>query len=154
MHWLRRRAPGEPMEAIELSIASRLENVYLVGLSLRGICQGLPLTKNDVDALELAVCEAANNAIKHAYGSRPDNLVRISISVDGTGLVICVADTGKPIGDRNMLARELPLAQTVDALPEGGMGLFLIRNAADSLGYKSGDDENVLIIRKAFTQKL
>lgn len=138
------------MHTIELAIASRLEHVYLIGLSLRGICQGLPFTKNEVDALELAVCEAANNAIKHAYEGRADRLVRVSVAVDGTGLVICVTDQGKPIGDRSKLGNELPLAQSIDELPEGGMGLYLIRNAADSVGYKAGDTGNTLVIRKAF----
>lgn len=142
------------MHALTLSIASRLELVYLLGLSVRGICQGLPLSKEEVDALELAVCEAANNSIKHAYKERTDQTVRIGVEVDGTGLVIYVEDKGEPLKNRAKLAADLTVAQSVDELPEGGMGLFLIRNAADSIGYKSSDQGNILVIRKAFSQPL
>ncbi|MDP2849415.1 MAG: ATP-binding protein [Humidesulfovibrio sp.] len=138
------------MDGINLTIASRLELVHLLGLAVRGICQGLPLTADETDALELAVCEAANNSIKHAYKGRADGKVRVTMAVDGTGLVICVQDRGAPLDDAKQLTRDLAVAQTLEDLPEGGMGLFLIRNAADSVGYKAGDPDNVLVIRKAF----
>lgn len=142
------------MDAIDLTIASRLDLVRLLGLAVRGICQGLPLTTDEADSLELAVCEAANNSIKHAYKGRPDGSVRVTVVVDGTGLVVCVQDQGAPLEDRKKLANELKVARTLEELPEGGMGLFLIRKAADSVGYKAGEPDNVLVIRKAFTQKL
>lgn len=141
------------MDGIQLSIASRLELVRLLGQAVRGICQSLPLSGDEVDALELAVCEAANNSIKHAYKGKPDGTVRVTVVVDGTGLVICVQDRGTPMLDTKKLANELPVPHSVKELPEGGMGLFLIRKAADSVGYKAGDPDNVLVIRKAFTQK-
>lgn len=138
------------MGMIELSIASRLELVHLVGLAVRGICGGLPLTSDESDALELAVCEAANNAIKHAYKGKADGLVRVTLAVDGTGLVIGVYDRGAPLEDKQKLNNDMVLARSLDELPEGGMGLFLIRNAADSVGYKAGEQGNVLVLRKAF----
>lgn len=138
------------MNGIHLSIASRLELVRLLGLAVRGICQGLPFSGEDVDALELAVCEAANNAIKHAYKGKPDGTVRVSVVVDDTGLVICVQDRGAPLEDTGKLANDLVAPRSINELPEGGMGLYLIRKAADSVGYKAGDQDNVLVLRKAF----
>ncbi|SNS26769.1 serine/threonine-protein kinase RsbW [Humidesulfovibrio mexicanus] len=138
------------MQSIDLSIASRLELVYLLGLAVRGVCQGLPLSRDEADALELATCEAANNSIKHAYKGRPDGMVRVTLVVDGTGLVICVQDQGEPLKDRTKLTNDLAVAQSLEDLPEGGMGLYLIRTAADSVGYKAGNPNNVLVIRKAF----
>lgn len=138
------------MDGIHLSIASRLELVRLLGLAVRGICQGLPFSGEDVDALELAVCEAANNSIKHAYKGRPDGTVRVTMVVDDTGLVICVQDRGAPLEDTTKLANDLVAPRSVNDLPEGGMGLFLIRKAVDSVGYKAGDRDNVLVLRKAF----
>lgn len=140
------------MDAIDLTIASRLDLVRLLGLAVRGICQGLPLTPDEADALELAVCEAANNSIKHAYKGRADGSVRVTVVVDGTGLVVCVQDQGAPLEDRQKLTNELKVPQSLEELPEGGMGLYLIRKAADSVGYKAGAPDNVLVIRKAFTQ--
>ena len=142
------------MDSIDLAIESRLELVHLVGLSVRGICSALPLSKEEADALELAVCEACNNSIKHAYKGREDALVRVTLGVDGTGVVIRVHDQGAPLEDRQKLSNDLPVAQSLDELPEGGMGLFLIRKAADSLGYKSSADGNSLVIRKAFQPNL
>lgn len=139
------------MNTIELSIASRLELVHLLGLAVRGICGALPLSTDESDALELAVCEAANNSIKHAYKGDPGGVVRVTLSSDETGLVICIHDQGEPLEDRQKLANRLPVARTVQELPEGGMGLFLIRSAADSVGYKAGEQSNVLVIRKAFS---
>ncbi|MBU1041315.1 MAG: ATP-binding protein [Proteobacteria bacterium] len=141
------------METIELSIASRLELVHLVGLAVRGICGGLPLTPDESDALELAVCEAVNNAIKHAYKGKTDGLVRVTLAVDGTGMVIGVYDKGAPLEDRQKLNNDMIIARSLEELPEGGMGLFLIRSAADSVGYKAGEQGNVLIMRKGFKKQ-
>ncbi|MGE4262970.1 MAG: ATP-binding protein [Desulfovibrio sp.] len=138
------------MDGIHLSIASRLELVRLLGLAVRGICQGLPFSGEDVDALELAVCEAANNSIKHAYKGKPDGTVRVTLAVNDTGLVICVQDRGAPLEDTGKLANDLVAPRSINELPEGGMGLYLIRKAADSVGYKAGDQDNVLVLRKAF----
>lgn len=141
------------MDGIQLSIASRLELVRLLGLAVRGICQGLPLSGDEVDALELAVCEAANNSIKHAYKGKPDGLVQINLAVNKGGLIICVQDRGAPLEDTTKLANELAVPRSVKDLPEGGMGLFLIRKAVDSVGYKAGDPDNVLVMRKAFSKQ-
>jgi len=141
------------MDGIQLCIASRLELVRLLGLAVRGICQGLPFSGEEVDALELAVCEAANNAIKHAYKGKPDGSVRVNVVVNDTGLVICVQDRGAPLEDTGKLANDLSVPRSVNELPEGGMGLFLIRKAVDSVGYKAGDPDNVLVMRKAFSKQ-
>lgn len=141
------------MDGIQLCIASRLELVRLLGLAVRGICQGLPFSGEEVDALELAVCEAANNAIKHAYKGKPDGSVRVNVVVNDAGLVICVQDRGAPLEDTTKLANELTAPRSVNELPEGGMGLFLIRKAVDSVGYKAGDPDNVLVMRKAFSKQ-
>jgi len=141
------------MDGIHLSIASRLELVRLLGLAVRGICQGLPFSGEDVDALELAVCEAANNSIKHAYKGKPDGTVRVTIMVDDSGIVICVQDRGAPLEDTTKLANDLVAPRSVKELPEGGMGLYLIRKAVDSVGYKAGDPDNVLVMRKAFLKQ-
>ncbi|MGE4551570.1 MAG: ATP-binding protein [Desulfovibrionaceae bacterium] len=142
------------MEAIQMFIASRLELVYLLGLAVRGICHGLPFTGEESAALELAVCEAANNAIKHAYEGRDDGVVRLSLAADGTGILICVYDRGLPMADEKRLLRDLKEARSLVELPEEGLGLFLIRNAADSVDYKPGRPENVLVIRKAYSGKM
>lgn len=91
--------------------------------------------------------EAFNNLAIHGYRDVPSGRIDLEItgSRDESGgeLVVRIRDTGRVFDPRSHL--EVP-----DAEPERGMGLFIIRNFIDEIGYESGPP-NVLTLRKRFS---
>lgn len=91
-----------------------------------------------------AFVEAFNNAVIHAYKNRPPGPVEVDLEVFGGRLELRIGDRGAAFVPENVPEPDL------DALPEGGLGLFIIRNFMDAVHYERSGDQNVLIMRKDF----
>jgi len=89
--------------------------------------QALPL--EDCAALLVAVGEICNNVIKHAYAGEADRPIAITLSVFPDRFVVHVDDEGTPYDPRGHTPPDL------DAVPESGMGLFLVRSSVDEVAF-------------------
>jgi anti-sigma regulatory factor (Ser/Thr protein kinase) len=140
---------SEQEARISINIDSRLDHVHLVGHAVHGICSQLGLGEVVVYEIELAVVEAVNNAIKHAYGTRAGHPVEVVISVNEKRLQCEICDRGEPLPF-------LQKGQVLDFdprnkrdLPEGGMGLHIMEQVMDDVAYHVRDDgKNCLVLCK------
>jgi anti-sigma regulatory factor (Ser/Thr protein kinase) len=122
------------------------EPVALRGLRarLRGWLQELGAAASDRTDLELAVWEAAVNAIVHGRPPAGDATVTVRASLDDTGqAVIQVSDRGRwrPPGS----------ADPGRAWP-GGQGLSVIRQATDELAIAPGPAGTTVTVRRALSR--
>ena len=132
--------------SITLRIENRLDDVCLIGLSIRGMCRALTLDADAIDAVELCVVEAVNNAVEHAYGDGLGNVVEVDVSVGPAALRIAVRDCGRAMDWSAACARAD--AYAADILTDGGRGIFIIRSLMDEVSYDSADGWNVLTMVK------
>ncbi len=95
--------------------------------------------------LELVMEELAVNVINYAY---PDGHgdVEIECLLDDSGdkrrFCVKLRDWGAPF---DPLTKDDPdTGQDIDERPIGGLGIFLVREMSDSLGYEREGDANVL----------
>ncbi|MCX5829948.1 MAG: ATP-binding protein [Deltaproteobacteria bacterium] len=137
--------------SIRISIDSRLDQVHMVGYAVHGICSQLGLGDIVVYQIELAVVEAVNNAIKHAYGSVAGHSVEVVISVNEKRLQFEICDEGETL---HFLQKRTGLdfdPQNKTNLPEGGMGLHIIEQVMDDMSYFVRDGRNCLVLCKRLT---
>jgi serine/threonine-protein kinase RsbW len=99
--------------------------------------EGASLEAQTVSALG----EAFNNIAIHGYPDGPPGEVVVEIGWTHDEIVMKITDTGLSFDPEQV---ELP---DLDALPEGGMGLFIIRSFMDAVDYQSGPP-NVLRLVK------
>jgi serine/threonine-protein kinase RsbW len=92
------------------------------------------------NAMVSAVGEAFNNVVEHAYRDQAGD-VEIAITSDATTLRVVMTDRGSPFD-----IDEIP-EPDLAALPESGMGLFIIRSFVDDVSYQPGPP-NVLVMMK------
>ena len=128
---------------IELSIPAQSEWVRVARLTVAGVAARQGFSIQAVEDLKVAVSEAINNAIQHgasADESEAVPVVCIALEPRPEGLWIVVTDGGR-------LEHELALGKTVppspqhdSELPEGGMGLLLIRSLMDRVELEGGAD--------------
>jgi serine/threonine-protein kinase RsbW len=88
--------------------------------------------------------EAFNNVAIHGYRSRPPGDVEVEMHLTNDRLVIRIIDYGHSF-DINAV-REPDL----DALPESGLGIFIIKSFMDAVAYTPGQP-NVLSMTKYLT---
>lgn len=95
--------------------------------------------------IEIALAEAINNIVEHAYaGVEPGN-VRVICSFQQSRLDIRISDKGFPL-PADELPAGAPAVITADkqSLPEGGFGWFLIRQLTSDIRYDRINGHNRL----------
>ncbi|ESR27171.1 ATP-binding protein [Lutibaculum baratangense] len=141
--------------AVQLLVDSDLDTVALVARAVRAICSDR-LSEEDLDAIELSLVEATTNVIKHGYNGRSGETLKIGVALHSDRVVIEVVDTAPP-----MDAAQLEQAgeerfdfdeTNIESLPEGGMGLALIRMNMDEVEYVAQKRQNRLRMTKMFAK--
>lgn len=137
---------------VRLEIQSEAAFVAVAGGAARTFCTQLGGEDQDGDALQLALVEVLNNVIEHAYLSQPEHVIQIELRSLENLLSVRVADAGIALPPGRLGRAALPWVEpnAVDALPEGGFGLGILREVAQEVRYRSQDGTNVL----TFTYKL
>jgi|TARA_B100000925_G_scaffold38002_1_gene24900 serine/threonine-protein kinase RsbW len=101
-------------------------------------------TKDDV---VLAIAEAAQNIVKHAYSGEPTgDTMRVEISFKENQLKIDLYDKGKPAIPQNIKPRQ------IDDIKPGGLGTFFIGQIMDEVIFKTSASDwvNHLILTKNY----
>lgn len=88
-----------------------------------------------VFAVELALSEALANVIKHAYGGREDQEIRLLLVVDDEKLSLTIRDFGEKFDMANYAAPDL------DAPSAGGYGVFLMHQLMDEVTYDTSPEK-------------
>jgi serine phosphatase RsbU (regulator of sigma subunit)/anti-sigma regulatory factor (Ser/Thr protein kinase) len=99
------------------------------------------LAGDELDAWELVLAEAGNNAVQHVRDDRRDRPFRVEFDVTAENAVARVFDHSD--GFDFPEKAELPPPDS-----ESGRGLFLIQNLTDEASYFRGRDENCLVLKK------
>ena len=112
----------------------------------REIFDQSPVFSQQKDELVLAIAEAAQNIVKHAYKDYPDTQDRMAVRISCTDkeLEISFFDKGKPVEKSKVKHRP------IDDVKPGGLGTFFIQEIMDSIKFKEGDKPwiNNLVLTK------
>ena len=99
------------------------------------------------DELVLAIAEAAQNIVKHAYqGEDTEDKMEIKISLNNGELEIGFFDKGRPVDKENIKPRK------IDDVKPGGLGTFFIGQIMDEVVFKTSASDwvNHLILTKNY----
>jgi len=121
----------------ELEVTSAPKELRRIRAFVRGYCEGrggCGMRAHELDMLELAVSEAASNIMRHAYHGRTDRRILIGIDAGGEALTVQLTHDGDPFADGEHVSD--PLAEGAS---ESGFGLFIIRQAVETVDY--GEDK-------------
>ena len=133
---------------IRLLMESRLDQVFLAGLAVRGICSYAHLTEIEGYQIEVAVVEAVNNAIKHAYRQQPGHEVEVAITLTPDRITFQVCDQGEPMNSPISSGLDFD-PRDIQNLPEKGMGLQIMTSVMDEVRYDTVGGRNVLTLSRS-----
>ncbi len=130
-----------------ISIPSVYERVSEACFSLRDFCFCNNILKNICSELELCLTEALNNVIKHAYKEDKEQKIYLTFTFNVNELEIVIEDSGLPRTNfKEPVLNYDP--SDVNTLPEGGMGLFIIKNLMNDVTYNRIEGKNTFIMKK------
>jgi anti-sigma regulatory factor (Ser/Thr protein kinase) len=113
----------------------------------RGLFDQVPEFENNREELVLALAEAAQNIVKHAYSGQPSgDTMRVEIEYQDKVLKMELFDKGKPVIPENIKPRKLT------DIKAGGLGTFFIGQIMDEVVFKTNKEDwvNHLILTKRF----
>ena len=112
----------------------------------REVFQKLQLEQDLKDELVLAIAEAAQNIVKHAYKDIDDtsDKMEITISLKNNELEIGFFDKGRAVDQNSVRHRK------IDDVKPGGLGTFFIQQIMDAVVFKEGEKPwiNHLVLTK------
>ena len=112
----------------------------------REVFEKINLPQDQKDELVLAIAEAAQNIVKHAYKdiAETSDRMEIKISLKDSDLEIGFFDKGKEVIPENIQHRKL------DDIKPGGLGTFFIKQIMDAAVFKKDQKEwvNHLVLTK------
>ena len=109
------------------------------------------LTQGQADGVEIALAEAVNNVVEHAFAKAEPGNVRVLCNLRDNLLDIRICDTGVPMPNNRLppgLAANVSVAR--EDLPEGGFGWFMIRELTSEIRYDRCGLVNHLSLRFDF----
>lgn len=142
-------APSPQVERFRFELPGRLEFRDAARAFLAHVCDHLArqgqLPADAGHRVISAFVEAFNNAVIHAYEHETSpGAVEVEFEVGPTSLSVRIIDHGKAF-----VPEEVP-EPDLAALPEGGLGLFIIRSFMDQVKYTRDNGRNVLTMVKRF----
>lgn len=85
--------------------------------------------------------EAFNNLVIHGYDGVPPGRIEMEARCEGGVFEVVLRDTGRPFDPSSHDAPP-------DELPEGGMGLFIMRSFMDELRYVAGPPNELTMVKR------
>ena len=113
----------------------------------RGLFDQVPEFEDNREELVLALAEAAQNIVKHAYSGQPSgDTMRVEIEYQDKVLKMELFDKGKPVIPENIKPRKLT------DIKAGGLGTFFIGQIMDEVVFKTNKEDwvNHLILTRRF----
>ena len=116
---------------VKIEILSDPRMLKIVRAGIGHLCTIMAFPNVDKNSVVLAVDEACSNIIKHAYGKKSDQVIKIRCTMYENRLEIRLRDFGVKADLNKIQPRNLE-----DVRP-GGLGVHLIRTVMDKVEYKN-----------------
>jgi len=134
-----------------LIIAADAGNLADIRRFVREAAAALDAGPETISDLELAVDEAACNAILHGYRGGP-GLLELEVLRKGDAVVVRLCDGAPPFDPTRVPEPDLTLPLEERAL--GGMGVYLIRRSVDEMRYRlTPEGRNELTLTRRATKE-
>lgn len=144
-------------DLITLKVPAAAEYIDLVRLTLYGLAAKIGFSYEEIEDMKVAVSEACNNAVLHAYGDirsrsvltggAPQIEVRFVKKYDA--LSIIVKDDGSSFDAAAAAKLAQPVdGKTIDELQAGGLGLYLMQALMDDVIVSSEMGTEVILTKR------
>lgn len=95
--------------------------------------------------LVTAFGEAFNNIVIHGYRDRGTGMIDIEAEMSATQMILRLIDSGREVAFKDVEPPDL------DAMPESGMGVFMIYSLVDDVLYSAGPPNVLSLVKRTNT---
>ena len=129
-----------------LTLPNDIETITQLNEFIDKVCEKLGLDTITTSNMNLAVEEAVVNVMSYGYPVGTSGDVDIDARATEAWLEFVISDSGIPFDPTKKADADITLS--AEERPIGGLGIHLIRNIMDVVGYSYTDPRNILTLRK------
>jgi len=130
----------------ELHLTNELSQLNRLNDFIVSVADELGLDASGCMRLNLALEEAVTNVILYAYPGEKGKDICLKVEQIGEKLIIIIIDEGIPFDPTQKETPDLSLS--IADRPIGGLGIHLIREIMNEVGYERKGDKNILTMTK------
>ena len=119
---------------VALRVPSQPERLRLIRVVIAEVAQASGCSQDCVRDIVLAVDEACQNVIRHAYSGDPGREIYLDIRLDEDHIVFDIIDFSDPVDVKKIRPRSL------DDVRPGGLGTHFIKECMDRTEYPPPPD--------------
>lgn len=116
-------------ELMRLRVSAKANRLRLIRNAVRETSEFCGFSKTDVGDIVLAVDEACQNVIRHAYGGECDGDISIELRQRTDAMIVMIRDFADPVDISKVKPRDL------DDIRPGGLGTHLIQEVMDEVDF-------------------
>jgi len=130
----------------ELILYNRREEILKLAPFIEEFAAQAGLAEELVFNLNLALEEAVSNVILYAYPPDEEHTLSLLAKRDGDTAIFILTDTGKEFDSTTVPDADITLNAQEREI--GGLGIFLVKQIMDSVGYQRIENKNILTLKK------
>lgn len=131
-----------PRESMSMAIENKMEQIGLVLERFNKFAEVIKLPIKAIRQLSVVFDELLNNIITYAYRDERIHEINVDLEYQTDRLKITIVDDGIPFNPFNVEAPSL--TSNIEEKEEGGLGIYLVRNMMNKVGYQREGDKNVV----------
>mgnify|MGYP001544556527 CR=1 FL=1 len=116
-------------EIIRIKIPSHPKYISRLRNIVGEVCDKVNFDTQKTQELKLAVNEAVNNIIQHAYEGKTNKAIFVYFYIFDDRLEVAIRDYGKKVSPEKIKSRDL------DDVQDHGIGVFLMEQFADEMAF-------------------
>ena len=131
--------------AQKIILLNEVSQIPVLQSFVQNLGEDLQLNASRIMNLNLALEEAVSNIIFYAYPNETGKTIQLSVLQHDNALFFTVTDQGLPFDPTQ--SKDPPLNLTAEQRPLGGLGIYLIKQIMDEVGYSRNGENNVLTMK-------
>ncbi|TDF95511.1 anti-sigma B factor RsbW [Paenibacillus piri] len=134
---------------VSMTLPAEAEFIDVVRLTLYGICTKAGFTYEEIEDMKVAVAEACNNVVVHAYEPGSSGTMEVRFEMIEHGLRITVKDQGHSFNfpEKAMAAQSLH-DKSLEEAQIGGLGIYLMQALMDEVEVNSEGGTEVVLTKR------
>ncbi|MDF2959876.1 MAG: serine-protein kinase RsbW [Paenibacillus sp.] len=134
---------------VSMTLPAEAEFIDVVRLTLYGICTKAGFSYEEIEDMKVAVAEACNNVVVHAYEPNNGGTMEVRFELIQHGLRITVKDQGNSFNfsEKAQLAQSLH-DKSLEEAQVGGLGIYLMQALMDDVEVSSNGGTEVILTKR------
>lgn len=134
---------------IKLTIPAQAEYIDVVRFTLYGIASKAGFSFEDIEDMKVAVSEACNNAVLHAYDNHQHGVIDVTFELVNDTIYISIKDFGNSfMYEQSVIPPVVLNNKPLDDIVPGGLGIFMMEALMDRVEIRTDSGTEIILTKK------